>query len=115
MDMDKRRMKQLLEEYRNRQPEMGIISYCCIDTKESFLGISKDTKSSFNSINFKLNSKIHPNKRLQELWNLYGLDGFELKVLKVLKYENISDLDIDNKLEALLENSLLSDKIAKLF
>lgn len=53
-----------------------------------FLGISKDTRSDFNCINLKLSADIHPNRRLQELWNKYGRDGFELSVVKVLKYDD---------------------------
>lgn len=34
--MDMKRKKQLLEEYKNRRPEMGVISYRCLATNESF-------------------------------------------------------------------------------
>ena len=67
--MDTKRKKELLEAYKNRHPEMGVISYRCKETGEVFLGISKDTKSDFNSTNMKLAANWHPNKRLQELWN----------------------------------------------
>lgn len=39
--MDMKRKKQLLEEYKNRRPEMGVISYRCIATNESFLNFLK--------------------------------------------------------------------------
>ena len=52
--MDKRRKKELLEMYKNRHPEMGVISYHCKETDDVFLGISTDTKADFNSINMKL-------------------------------------------------------------
>ena len=42
--MDTKRKKELLEAYKNRHPEMGVISYRCKETGEVFLGISKDTK-----------------------------------------------------------------------
>ena len=41
--MDIKRKKELLEAYRNRHPEMGVISYRCKETGELFLGISNDT------------------------------------------------------------------------
>ena len=71
--MDIKRKKELLEAYKSRHPEMGVISYRCKETGEVFLGISKDTKSGFNSNNMKLAANWHPNKRLQELWNKYLL------------------------------------------
>lgn len=110
--MDIKRKKQLLVEYKNRRPEMGVISYRCIATNESFLGISKDTKADFNSTSAKLAANYHPNKRLQELWNHYGMEGFELSVVKALKYESPAD-DHIVELEALREQCLAQDKQAR--
>ncbi len=110
--MDTARKKQLLEEYKNRKPEMGVISVRCIMTGEAFLGISKDTKTDFNSTRCKLATSWHPNKRLQELWNQYGEKGFEFSVLKVLKYEDPA-ADHTDELEALCEQCLAADKGAR--
>ena len=110
--MDKKRKKELLEAYKNRHPEMGVISYRCKETGEVFLGISKDTKSDFNSTNMKLASNWHPNKRLQELWNKYGSEGFELSVIKVLKYDDPHE-DHTAKLESLREQCLAADPTAR--
>lgn len=103
--MDMKRKKQLLEEYKNRNPEMGVISYRCKYTDESFLGISTDTMADFNSTTAKLKMGAHPNNRMQELWNQYGKDSFELSVIKVLKYENAED-DHRSELEKLREQCL---------
>lgn len=65
--MDIKRKKELIEDFKNRHPEIGVISYRCRETGKVFLGISKDTKSDFNSTNMKLAANWHPNKRLQEL------------------------------------------------
>lgn len=87
--MDPKRKKQLMEEYKNRKPEMGVISFKCIATGESFLGASTDTKADFNSNKAKLGFNSHPNKYMQKLWNENGgIDGFELSVIEVLKYED---------------------------
>lgn len=110
--MDMKRKKELLELYKNRCPEMGVISYRCKQTGETFLGISKDTKADFNSMNVKLSANWHPNKRLQELWNKYGLEGFELSVIKVLKYDDPKE-DHTAKLESLREQFLASDPNAR--
>jgi hypothetical protein len=110
--MDIKRKKELIEAYKNRRPEMGVISYCCKETGEVFLGISKDTKSDFNSINMKLSTSWHPNKQLQELWNQYGPEGFELSVVKVLKYDDPNE-DHTAKLESLREQCLAADPNAR--
>lgn len=103
--MNLKRKKELLEAYKNRRPEMGVISYCCKETSEVFLGISKDTKADFNSTNVKLEANWHPNKRLQELWNIYGRESFELSVIKVLKYDDPHE-DITSELENLRDQCL---------
>ncbi|MDL2258118.1 GIY-YIG nuclease family protein [Eubacteriales bacterium OttesenSCG-928-K08] len=110
--MDIKRKKQLIEEYENRKPEMGIISFCCIATGESFFGVSKDTKADFNSNRFKLNANWHPNKRLSELWKQYGENGFELSVAQVLKYEDTS-ADHSEELEKMLIQCLESNDTAR--
>lgn len=110
--MDIKRKKELLEAYKNRHPEMGVISYRCMETGEVFLGISKDTKSGFNSNNMKLSANWHPNKRLQELWNKYGSEGFELAVIKVLKYDD-PHADHTAKLESLREQCLAANPNAR--
>lgn len=110
--MDIMKKKQLLEEYKNRMPEMGVISLRCKDTGEAFLGISKDTKADFNSNRFKLLSDGHPNKVMQELWNKYGADSFECSVLKILKYEDPRE-DHTAELETLREKCMEADPRAK--
>lgn len=103
--MDEKRKKELLLEYKNRKPEKGIISYRCKETNESFLMASNDTKVSFSSTSAKLSMNYHPNKRLLELWNKYGAEGFELTVLKVLKYEDPNE-DYSKKLDSMLVECL---------
>lgn len=109
MDISQRKL--LLEEYKNRKPEMGVISFRCIETGEDFIAASKDTKADFNSTRFKLETSTHPNKRLLSLWNQYGENGFELSVLKVLKYED-PQANHNKELEELCEQCLENDKNA---
>ncbi len=110
--LDIKRKKELLEAYKNRHPEIGVISLKCVDTGESFLGISVDTKADFNSNKFKLSSGIHPNQRLQSLWYQCGESGFELSVLKVLEYKDLEE-DHTIKLEALRDLCFAIDPQAR--
>ena len=103
--MDMKRKKELLFEWKNRRPEMGVISIVCKDTGNLFFGISKDTRADFNSNRAKLSGKNHPNKQLQGLWDQYGENGFVFSVVKVLEYEDPSE-DYTGKLTALLEQCL---------
>lgn len=110
--MDTKRKKELLQQWKNRHPEMGVISFRCKKTGESFLGISKDTKADFNSNRFQLTIGMHPNKRLTELWNQFGEEGFELSVVKILKYENPDD-DQTDELEKLRKQCFITDTKAR--
>lgn len=109
--MDKAQRKALVEEWKNRRPEMGVISLRCKATGEIFLGISKETKADFNSTRAKLSSGTHPNKRLAELWNQYGEAGFEFSVPALLEYEDPLE-DHTRDLEALRDRLLEADKKA---
>ena len=102
------RKKELLNAYKDRRPEMGVISIRCKATGEAFLGVSKDTKADFNSNRAKLSMGSHPNKRLTALWEQYGEEGFEWSVLKTLDYENPGD-DHTAELEKLREQCMAED------
>lgn len=110
--MDAKRKKEMIEAYKNRCPEMGLIAYRCKETGETFLGISKDTRADFNSNTVKLAANYHPNRRMQELWNTYGQDGFEIFVQEVLKYKDPHE-DHTKELEELRELCFLQDPEAK--
>ena len=43
--MDREKRKQMIYEYKNRTPEMGILSYECIKTNEVFLVTANDIKA----------------------------------------------------------------------
>jgi len=110
--MDINRRKQLLEEYKNRRPEMGVIAFRCKETGENFLGISKDIRAGFNGIRVRLESKFHLDKVLQDRWNRYGKEGFEEAVVKTLDYEDPLE-DHTGDLEKLLEECLAADPRAQ--
>ena len=109
--MDKAQKKAMVEQWKLRHPEMGVISIRCKATGEAFLGASKDTRADFNSNRAKLSMGSHPNKRLAALWEQYGEEGFEWLVLKTLDYENPGD-DHTAELEKLREQCLAEDEKA---
>lgn len=110
--MDTARRKELLDQWKNRCPEMGVISFHCKATGESFLGASKDMPADFNGTRWKLIGGIHPNKQLQQLWNQHGEDSFEQLVIKTLKFKDPTE-DYTPKLEALRDQCLEADPKAR--
>lgn len=109
--MDRAQKKALTEEWKNRRPEMGVISLKCKETGEVFLGTAKDTRAAFNSVRAKLSGGLHPNRRLQELWKRHGEEGFELSVAAVLEYDDPQE-DHAEELETLRELCLAEDSRA---
>ena len=82
----KNRRKELLEQFKQMKPEMGIFRIrskqggkCCLETSQNLNG-------KINSIVFQLNAGVHPYRELQQEWNEYGQDGFTIEILERLKY-----------------------------
>lgn len=120
IDMDIKRKKELIQSWKDRTPEMGIISFKCMSTGEEFLAISRDIKADFNSNRFQLNLGKHPNKNLNNIWKKYGEDDFKLYVVEELEEKFIQEktkTEVEEKLEELFEKSLekipSSNKIRK--
>lgn len=112
--MDKSKRKEMVSEWKERHPEMGVVSVKCSATGEEFYEISKDTSVWFNRHLFELNAGQHRNKRLQELWNTYGENGFERVLVSELKYDNIDDVksgDLNDLLELCLSDNPNAKKI----
>lgn len=113
--MDHDRRKQLMEEYKNRKPEMGVIALRCTANDAVFFGASRDTRADFNGLRFKLNSGYHPNRQLLALWQQYGEAGFVLSVAELLEYEDTGK-DHSSELEAMLAQKLAqNDKAMRIW
>ena len=110
--MDIKRKRELLEAYKNRHPEMGVISFQCGATGEIFLATATDIPAKFNRIRFQLSAGNCPNKRLQELWTQYGEGSFEFQVVKRLEYDDPKE-DHNEELETLYELCLLEYPTAR--
>jgi len=108
--MEEKKKKELIWEYKNRKPNMGIVSVYCISEKKRFLEAAKDIKTTINGNSFQLSLGGHPNKELQKLWQNYGEKSFEIGAFKVLEYDEKKE-DEDNiaELDELLEKCLLEE------
>lgn len=110
--MNIKRKRELLEEWKNRHPEMGVIAFHCNTTDETFLTTATDIPAKFNRIRFQLSAGNCPNKRLQELWNQFGEKAFDLQVVKQLEYDDPEE-SYTEELENLCELCLLENPKAR--
>lgn len=85
--MDKQKRKNLIQAYKLRQAEMGIIQLKNTMTADRYVTISRDTQADLNSQRFKLKANWHPNKELQSQWNDVGEGAFEFSVVELLDYD----------------------------
>lgn len=68
--MDAQRRKELMLEWKNRRPEMGVISIVCKATGDMFLGTSKDTVS--NDLTQYLHAADRMNPRITEYYQSFS-------------------------------------------
>lgn len=110
--LDKAKKKAMVSNWKERHPEMGVVSVTCKATGEPFFGTTRDTATWFNRHRFQLTMGSHPNKHLQALWNQYGEADFEAAVVSSLEYDNVEDVT-PKDLKDLLELCLLEHPEAK--
>ena len=102
--MDRARRKELLEQYKQMKPDMGVYMFKSINTNTVYLGCDKNIKATINGDRFKLNANSHRNKKLQKDWNENKEENFEIKVVQVLKYDkDESKTDYSEDLKILRE------------
>jgi hypothetical protein len=81
------RRKELIEQYKQMKPEMGIFRIRSKITNKCFLETSQNLKGKINSTKFQLNAGAHPNRELQQEWKAHGEEQFHIEVLELLKYD----------------------------
>ncbi|MBE6068785.1 MAG: DUF2087 domain-containing protein [Clostridium lundense] len=85
--MDKVGKKELINEYKQQEIEMGIIEIHNKATGYSFVDICKNLYKPFEGIKFQLNMGRFKVKNLQEDWKVYGEDSFTFKIVEKLKVQ----------------------------
>ncbi|MEE8715504.1 MAG: GIY-YIG nuclease family protein [Coriobacteriales bacterium] len=94
--MDARRRKQLIEQYKARQPEMGVMRVRCIPTGDVFMGPTRNVVAGINGLRAELEGGGHPNRRLQGIWNEHGAEAFEMDIVETLdRRDDVDDYDGD--------------------
>jgi hypothetical protein len=79
------RRKELLEQFKQMKPEMGIFRIRSKQGGKCYLETSKNLKGKINSTLFQLKAGVHSYQELQREWNEFGEDGFTIEILERLK------------------------------
>lgn len=101
--MENVKRKEIINNYKQQEVEMGIIQIYNKVNGYSFVDISSNLYKPFESIKFKLNLRKIRIKNFQEDWNKYGEDAFEFIVVeKLKKKENSTDKEALDDLKEIL-------------
>lgn len=102
--MDNIKKKELINAYKQREIEMGIIQIYNKITKYSYVDICKNLYKPFEGIKFQLNMGKFKAKALQKDWDNYGEEAFEFIVVEKLKpREGSTDKEKIDDLKELLQ------------
>ena len=77
--------KEIINNYKQQEIEMGIIELYNTVNGYSFVDICTNLYKPFESIKFQLNLGRGKSKKLKEDWSAYGESAFEFKVIEKLK------------------------------
>ena len=100
--MDKERKKELQEQYQNRHPDMGVVTWRHGD--DIWVAATADADADFNRMSFQLKLGSWPNRDLQVAYKT-DPDGFVWALEKKLDYEDPTE-DYSDDLEILLMDFL---------
>lgn len=112
MEISSEKKKELKEKYKQIKYQMGIFAIINKENSKHYLETSHDVRGYINRSEFTLFMGVHPNKELQVDWKKSGNDGFEVKTLELIEYdEDESKTDYSSELEIL--KMIWSEKLTK--
>ena len=99
--METKTRKELINEYKQREPQMGVFQVRNTANGKVFIGSSTTLETVWNSQRMKLETNWHPNKALQAEWNELGADTFVFEVVEMLKKSDNASVDVKEELKVL--------------
>ena len=90
--MEAARRKELLEQYKQRKPAMGVLGVLGPDERYH-LEISRQVEALVNRTRFQLELGSHPYHALQKAWTAHSGNGFHIRVMKALPADALMEDD----------------------
>ncbi|QFF97517.1 GIY-YIG nuclease family protein [Psychrobacillus glaciei] len=95
------RKKELKQAYKEVKIESGIYVITNNQNGKKFIASTRNFKT-LNGTKFTLETGTHTNRQLQEEWNQFGKDAFEIEKVEILKPSENQFIDEKKELEKLL-------------
>ncbi len=108
--MDKKKRKELVQQYMDTKTIMSVYDFFCTANDTHYIGFTQNTKATINGSECRLGFGNHKIKTLQNDWNKYGKDSFNITILETLEYDKDDELKTDYSAEL---NELLNTWASK--
>jgi hypothetical protein len=93
--MDKARRKEMLREYADRAPSVGVFAVTCAATGRAWVGWSKSLDKRKNSLGFQWNAGGDAGAPdVRAAWKAHGADAFSYEVLETITEDNPHKLEL---------------------
>jgi hypothetical protein len=89
---DKKRRKELLEQYKQIKTYMGIIQIKNNVNEKAFIDTCSNLKNRWLTLKGQLDMGRHPNSQLQKDWNELGPEAFTYEILEKKEADEVSDV-----------------------
>jgi hypothetical protein len=110
--MDKDRKKELLAQYKQMKPPMGVFIIRLKDGNKCHIQTATDLRAVMNGALARLSGGQHPIKELEKEWKEFGAEAFEMKILEELPYDK-DEAKTDYTEELSLLQMIWEDKLKK--
>jgi hypothetical protein len=90
--IDKKRRKELLEQYKQIKTYIGIIHIKNNVNGKIFIDTCSNLKNRWFTLKWNLDMGRHPNSKLQKDWNELGQDAFAYEVLEKKEADKVDDI-----------------------
>jgi hypothetical protein len=85
--MDKSRKKELIRNYKQMKPPMGIFIVRSKVNNKCYLQTTQNLRGVINGAIVRLEAGMHPNRELQKEWEEVGSENFTVEILENLEYD----------------------------
>lgn len=110
--METRRKKELITQYKQTKPPMGIFIIRSKVNNKCYIEGTQDLRGKINGAKVRLAAGIHPNRELQKEWQDFGAENFTIEILENLEYDK-DELKTDYKEDLALLQMIWEEKLAK--
>ncbi len=110
--MDRQRKKELLQQFKEMKPEMGVYMFKSKKTNTVYLGCDKNIKATINGDRFKLKTNNHKCKKLQKDWSENKEENFEIATVEVLPYDK-DESKVDYSEDLIILREMCKDRFTE--